>query len=78
MYTQSPVASDGFILNFINLLLILSKPFTGVFTKYHTFLPKINCFYLMTTDYLGPSAIKRIEKLETNKDKLQVIYDYLD
>ena len=70
MYTQSPVASDGFILNFINLLLILSKPFTGVFNKYHTFLPKIYCFYLMTTDYLGPSAIKRIEKLETNKEKL--------
>ena len=70
MYTQSPVASDGFILNFINLLLILSKPFTGVFNKYHTFLPKIKCFYLMTTDYLGPSAIKRIEKLETNKEKL--------
>ena len=32
----------------------------------------------MTTDYLGPSALKRIEKLETNKDKLKVIYDYLD
>jgi hypothetical protein len=32
----------------------------------------------MTKYYLGPSAIKRIEKLETNKEKLQVIYDYLD
>ena len=35
MYTHNPVASDGFILNFINLLLILSKPFTGVFNKYY-------------------------------------------
>ena len=32
----------------------------------------------MTTDYLGPVARQRIEKLETNKDKIQVIYDYLD
>jgi hypothetical protein len=56
MFSQSPLSSDGFNLNFINLLLILSKPFTGNFAKYHTFLPKINCFYLMTPDYLGLSA----------------------
>jgi hypothetical protein len=35
MFTQAPVATDGFILNFVDLLLQLCKPFTSNFSKYH-------------------------------------------
>lgn len=31
MFTHSPVASDGFILNYIDMLLQLCKPFVGNF-----------------------------------------------
>ena len=34
MFTQAPVATDGFILNFVDLLLQLCKPFTANFSKY--------------------------------------------
>jgi len=61
MFTQAPVATDGFILNFVDLLLQLCKPFTGNFTKYHQFLSKLNCFYLMTDDYIGKA--KNMEKI---------------
>ena len=52
MVASTPTASNGFILNYIGLLLILSKPFTEKFTKYGTFLPKINCFYMSTNEYI--------------------------
>ena len=35
MYTQVPVASDGFILSLIDVLLIFAKPFTSKFSEYH-------------------------------------------
>ena len=63
MFTHTPVASDGFILNFIDLLLQLCKPFTSNFSKYHQFLSRINCFYLMTDDYIG--AARKMEKIGT-------------
>jgi hypothetical protein len=34
MMTMKPVASHGFVLNYIDLLLQLCKPFTGDLTKY--------------------------------------------
>ena len=52
MFTQAPVATDGFVLNFVDLLLQLCKPFTSNFSKYHSFLSKLNCFYLMTDDFI--------------------------
>lgn len=50
--SKYPVASNGFILNYIQLLLLLCKPFTGAFGKYGQFIGKVNCFYLSTNDYL--------------------------
>jgi hypothetical protein len=38
MIANGPVASNGFILNYISLLLILCKPFTANFDKYSSFL----------------------------------------
>lgn len=61
MFTHTPVASDGFILNFIDLLLQLCKPFTGQFSKYQQFLSRINCFYLMTDDYIHKA--RKMEKI---------------
>jgi len=77
MYTQSPVASDGFILNYADLLLILCKPFTGVFSKFPNFLSKINPFYLMTNKFV-PGARDRIDKIERRPEQLRHIYNYLD
>ena len=48
MYTQIPVASDGFILSVIDVLLIFSKPFTSKFSEYHQQFHKINCLYLVS------------------------------
>ena len=45
-HTNMPTASDGFVLNMIDTLFILCKPFTADFSKYHKFINKINCFYL--------------------------------
>ena len=67
MFTQAPVATDGFILNFVDLLLQLCKPFTGNFTKYHQFLSKLNCFYLMTDDYIGKA--KNMEKIGSSEEQ---------
>ena len=61
MFTHTPVASDGFILNFIDLLLQLCKPFTANFSKYHQFISRINCFYLMTDEYIGKA--RKMEKI---------------
>lgn len=35
MFTQVPVSSDGFIMSLIDVMLILSKPFTSRFADYH-------------------------------------------
>lgn len=56
MFTHSPVATDGFILNYIDLLLQLCKPFTSNFTKYGNFIGKINCFYLSTSKYVNKGS----------------------
>ena len=36
--SQTPMATEGFILNYIDLLLQLCKPFTNNFQKYGTFM----------------------------------------
>jgi len=46
-HSFTPLATDGFILNYIGTLLVLCKPFVSNFSKYGTFLSKINCFYLV-------------------------------
>ena len=70
MFTHTPVASDGFILNYIDLLLQLCKPFTANFQKYHQFLGRINCFYLMTDDYITKAS--KLEKI-ANPDQIEQI-----
>lgn len=40
------VASNGFFLNYIEVLLILCKPFTGNFNKYGNFISKVSSFYM--------------------------------
>ena len=57
----APLASDGFILNYIDMLLILCKPFTFKFEKYANFLSKINCFYLHDDSNIANA--KDIEKI---------------
>jgi len=75
MVAHRPVASNGFILNYIDLLLQLCKPFTANFNKYGTFLPKINCFYMMTNDYIKKA--KDFEKIESRSDKLDVVNKFV-
>lgn len=70
MITHTPVSSDGFILNFIDLLLQLCKPFTANFQKYYQFLGRINCFYLMTDEYIGKAT--KLEKI-ANPDQVEQI-----
>lgn len=53
---MTPVASDGFILNYVDTLLQLCKPFVGNFAKYGTFIGKINCFYLATNDQIDKAT----------------------
>ncbi len=62
MYTQFPVASDGFVLNLIEVLLLFCKPFTHKFSEYHTHISKINCFYLLNDQYIYKGS--SIEKLD--------------
>ena len=68
MFSHTPIASDGFILNYIDLLLQLCKPFTSNFAKYPTFISKINCFYLMSDDQITKGL--ELEKLVNNKEGL--------
>lgn len=67
--TQAPVASQGFILNYIDMLLQLCKPFTGAHEKYKTFLEKVNCTYLMTDHYVDKAT--SLDKLETSTDRIK-------
>lgn len=70
MYTQIPVSTDGFILNYIDLLLQLCKPFTSTFTKYPTFLSKINCFYLMSNDYISKATdLEKLNHIDFNMEE---------
>lgn len=70
-FTATLQASDGFILNYIDLMLILCKPFIKDFHKFPTFINKINCFYLMSDKYINKGL--DLEKLVFNKDGLQLM-----
>jgi hypothetical protein len=61
---MTPLASDGFVLNLIDTLLILCKPFVGNFQKYGTFLNKINCFYITNNDQIDRAD--KIEKIDSS------------
>jgi hypothetical protein len=63
------LASDGFYLNLIDLMLILCKPFMSDFQKYPTFIGKINCFYLATDDYFDKASA--LDKIEQRSDKIE-------
>jgi hypothetical protein len=52
MFTSEPVASDGFVLGLIDLMLLFCKPFASKFGEYHLQFPKVNCFYLISDKYL--------------------------
>jgi hypothetical protein len=67
-HTFTPLASDGFILNYIDTILILCKPFVGTFTKYGNFLNKINCFYLINDAQID-NAKDKIDKVEHEVEK---------
>ena len=67
MMTNRPVASNGFILNYISLMLQLCKPFISDFTKYGQFIGKINCFYLSTNAYVKKA--KDFEKIESSNSE---------
>jgi hypothetical protein len=62
MFTQMPVASDGFILNLIDVLLIFSKPFTTKFGDYPVQFPKVNMLYLHDDSYVMNAS--KLEKLD--------------
>jgi hypothetical protein len=59
-----PVASDGFIYNLIDVVLLFCKPFTAKFNEYHQHFPKINCFYLLNDAYIAGGS--RIEKIDND------------
>jgi hypothetical protein len=59
MVANNPVASNGFILNYIDLLLHLCKPFVGNFDNYAKFIPKINCAYFLT-----PKVFPNADKID--------------
>ena len=62
MYTQLPVASDGFILNLIGVMLLFCKPFTSKFNDYHNTFSKVNCLYLLNDDYItGASKVEKFD-----------------
>lgn len=73
MFTQSPVASEGFVLNYIDLLLQLAKPFIGNFNKYGTFISKVNCFYLINNQYISKAT--DMEKI--SQDASETVNTYL-
>jgi len=52
-------------------MLILCKPFCSNFSKFPTFIKKINCFYLMQNEYVMKAL--ELEKLVNNKDSLELM-----
>jgi len=62
MFSQVPLASDGFVLNLIDLILLLCLPYTAKFTEHHQHYPKINTFYLYDDAYIKEGG--KIEKLD--------------
>jgi hypothetical protein len=76
MMTMKPVASHGFVLNYIDLLLQLCKPFTSDLTKYGQFLSKINCFYLVSNKFVKKA--KDFEKIESRPETLGSITGFVE
>ena len=64
MYTQTPVASDGFILNLLDTILLFCKPFTSKFSDFWQQFPKINVLYLIDDRYGLPGT--KIEKIDND------------
>ena len=64
MYTQSPVCSDGFIFNLIDVMLLFCKPFTAKFSEFYQTYPKINAFYLINDNYIVNA--QKIEKIDND------------
>ena len=62
MFTQTPVASDGFMLNLGAVLLLLCRPFTSKFNDCHVNFAKINCFYLMNDAFVAGAS--KLDKLD--------------
>jgi hypothetical protein len=63
MYSQVPVASDGFILNLTDLMLLFCKPYTSKFSDFHKHFEKINTMYILNDTYIkGASKIEKIDQ----------------
>jgi hypothetical protein len=67
------VASEGFVLNYIDLLLQLSKPFIGNFNNYGKFIQKVNCFYLIDNKYIS----KATDMQKMDHDASEICSTYL-
>jgi hypothetical protein len=75
MMPQRPVASFGFVLNFVDLLLLLCQPFTGAFDKYSLNIERINCTYLTTDTYVAQAS--SLDKIEINPERVKDLRQYL-
>mmetsp|Transcript_6584 Transcript_6584/g.10591 ORF Transcript_6584/g.10591 Transcript_6584/m.10591 type:complete len:170 (+) Transcript_6584:1382-1891(+) len=64
--TNKPVASNGFILNYMDVLLQLCKPFIANFEKYPNFYSKLNCFYFHDSTYIGTAD--KFDKLVSSQE----------
>ena len=62
MFTQTPRASDGFMLNLGAVQLLLCRPFTSKFNDCHVNFAKINCFYLMNDAFVAGAS--KLDKLD--------------
>ena len=68
MLPNVPVASDGFVLNLIDVMLMFCKPFTSKFSEYANQFAKINAYYLITDKYIIDA--KKIEKIDNETVQL--------
>lgn len=50
-------------MSLINVMLIFCEPFSLKFNDYYKHFPKINCFYLISDQYVnGASKLEKIDK----------------
>ena len=68
---DTPVATNGFILNLMDVLLILCKPFVSNFEKYGNFISKVNCFYLF--DDSSISTANKFDRVTDSMDDFKII-----
>lgn len=54
----------------------MCKPFTGNFNKYGNFLGKINCFYLMSNNYLH-KAKENFDKIESKPENIAKVEQFV-